>query len=380
MATLLLVHPLESITLLCRTLVQKCDLFADDPALTVSPYSVKSEVPVSDFRDFVSAIEGLPFSITPSNFRGLSQLSTEFGFASLSSQLSDFLDSPHFTPTPPLTEWEARLRLSSMEERMLQCEREISDIRFRLSSVDDEKVRSEIDDARTLLKEVREFTENARVVALANQTDAADGGSTDVLLGRVARLEAEVQALKSGGMPAPLPVGWCSVIVRGFPEVFAEFSAMQFALLWRGGRDGFGAREFHGRCDGHGNTLTVVLDTKGSIFGGFTPIKWDSAGGCRADPTLRTFLFTIRNPHNIRPKKFPLRAQKKKEAILCVADRGPSFGPGNIVVLDNCNTCTENATCLESAYSNDTGQAAPKVFTGGPTFQVKEIEVFEIIG
>jgi hypothetical protein len=44
-----------------------------------------------------------------------------------------------------------------------------------------------------------------------------------------------------------------SVIISDFPEIFAEFRRKKFSLLWRGGRDGFGARDFHSRCDGHAN-------------------------------------------------------------------------------------------------------------------------------
>jgi hypothetical protein len=58
-----------------------------------------------------------------------------------------------------------------------------------------------------------------------------------------------------------------SVIISDFPKIFAEFRGKQFPLLLRGGRDGFGARDFHDRCDGHANTLTLIEDTDGNIFG-----------------------------------------------------------------------------------------------------------------
>jgi hypothetical protein len=35
------------------------------------------------------------------------------------------------------------------------------------------------------------------------------------------------------------------------------------------------ARHFHGRCDGHAPTLTLIQDTEGNIFGGFTPVEWE---------------------------------------------------------------------------------------------------------
>jgi hypothetical protein len=63
-----------------------------------------------------------------------------------------------------------------------------------------------------------------------------------------------------------------STIVFQFTALFAEFGGKRFALLSRGSRDGFGAREFHRRCDGHANTLTLTLDMPGNIFGCVTPV------------------------------------------------------------------------------------------------------------
>jgi hypothetical protein len=74
------------------------------------------------------------------------------------------------------------------------------------------------------------------------------------------------------------PVGFDSLIVSHFPNIFAEFLPMRFSLLWQGSRDGFGARDFHSRCDGDANSLTVILDTNGNVFGGFRPVEWDSPG------------------------------------------------------------------------------------------------------
>jgi hypothetical protein len=70
-----------------------------------------------------------------------------------------------------------------------------------------------------------------------------------------------------------------SVIIPDFPKLFDNVKKKQFTLLWRGVRDGFGARDFDSRCDGHPNTVTVILDTDGNIFGGFTPIEWESSYG-----------------------------------------------------------------------------------------------------
>jgi hypothetical protein len=114
--------------------------------------------------------------------------------------------------------------------------------------------------------------------------------------------------------PPPGPLD--SLIVSSFPALFTEFSRKQFSLLWRGSRDGFKASNFHGRCDGHANTLTVVLDTDGNTFGGFTPVEWESrtlnsnpnfSSLLKADESLKSFLFTLKHPQNVPVRKFALK-------------------------------------------------------------------------
>jgi hypothetical protein len=176
---------------------------------------------------------------------------------------------------------------------------------------------------------------------------------------------------------APSPLGWNSAIVPDFPKLFEDFKRQQFTLLWRGSRDGFGASDFHSRCDGHPNTLTVILDTKGNIFGGFTPVKWYSRSYGKADPSLKSFLFTLKNPHNVPTRRFALKAEKKDWAIRCVSRWGPTFC--DIYVCDNCNTKTDSNTCsLGACYTNDTGLDGKTFLTGSDNSQLKEIEVFEI--
>jgi hypothetical protein len=252
--------------------------------------------------------------------------------------------------------------------------------------------------------------------------------SQEALLGRMARLEAEVSALQtapdllspSDALPVlqfdsisadgsesdgsesdgfrprsatltsavpPPPEGWHSAIVRAFPKLFEDFEENQFTLLWRGSRDGFRARDFHNRCDGHPNTLTVILDTNGNIFGGFTPVEWESRkwngkkgseNNCRkADPSLKSFLFTLKNPHNVPARRFALNAQRQHKAITCRSTWGPCVG--DIWVHDSCNANTFSPTYrFGLIYHNDTGLDRSAFFTGSRKFQVKEIEVFEI--
>jgi hypothetical protein len=126
----------------------------------------------------------------------------------------------------------------------------------------------------------------------------------------------------------------------------------------------------------------VVLDTKGNIFGGFTPVEWESSipssiNNFKENDSLKSFVFTLKNPHNIPARKFALQAQEKSDALWCDSDCGPCFG-NEISIENNCNTGTNNSTVLGNTYINDTGLDKNIVFAGSETFQVKEIEVFEI--
>jgi hypothetical protein len=67
--------------------------------------------------------------------------------------------------------------------------------------------------------------------------------------------------------------------------------------------------------------LILMLDTKESIFRGFTPVEWESrvwnegSGGSdnrrKADDSQRSFGFTLKNPNNMSARRFALKAEKE---------------------------------------------------------------------
>jgi hypothetical protein len=121
------------------------------------------------------------------------------------------------------------------------------------------------------------------------------------------------------------------------------------------------------------------LDTDGNVFGGFTPVKWESGLKYKGDDSLRSFLFTLRNLHGVPPRKFALRKEEKESAIYCNFNCGPQFGNG-IGVQDNCNRNRKSWTYIGTrykygSYGNDT--RFEEFLTGAEYFTVKEIEVFE---
>jgi predicted nucleic acid-binding Zn-ribbon protein len=162
----------------------------------------------------------------------------------------------------------------------------------------------------------------------------------------VAQLRADITALK--GVIRQLCFGLLdSPFVSEFPPLFEEFRRKCFNLLWRGSRDGFTAKEFHRRCDSHANTLSLILDTDGNVFGGFTSVKWENNCGRKGDDSLRSFLFILKSPHGVPPRKFTLREERKECAIYC--DSGYcAFGLNNcysdILISDNCNASRNSWT------------------------------------
>jgi hypothetical protein len=168
------------------------------------------------------------------------------------------------------------------------------------------------------------------------------------------------------------PLPFDSRILAYFPSIFAnhrEFCGGEVAMVSM-------RKNFTFDVDGHANTLTVILDTNGNIFGGFTPVKWDSNGGLKADDTLESFVFTLKNPHDVPPMRFELKDEKKREAIICDSGWGPCFG--DFAVSENCDTNSRSYTRLGNAYVGYTDVEPCIVFSDSFLFQVKEIEVFEI--
>jgi cell division protein FtsB len=308
------------------------------------------------FGEFVQAINGHEIEITETNATELLALSSEFEFSALSAKIAAFLNSPAVRLTALASVISAQAdKITSLSSRVQQLEADVLSLR----------------DEVALAAVAR--AESATKRELATEADL---------------LRADVAALRRWAMP------WLdSQILTTLPSIFDEFRGRTFRLLWRGSRDGFSRAEFHRRCDAHSPTLTVIRAAEGGVFGGFTPIAWESIvwnrkdgyehNGLRADASLTSFLFSLQNPHNTRPMRFPLRANRQIQAVLFLESRGPAFGyglPDLVVGLDGDTPCHSKG--FGTTYDFDRNLAPtidPKLFlTGKEYFTLAEIEVFEI--
>jgi len=171
----------------------------------------------------------------------------------------------------------------------------------------------------------------------------------------------------------------------------------KWRLLYRATRDGFGAKDFHQKCDHFENTLIVIKSTSGYIFGGFTSMAWNLPVNYYpgmhyvSDPS--SYIFSLVNKNN-KPFKTIFSSE---QGIFCNKDSGPSFGyrepifsnRGNIkeYIIHYGLRIFTDSNINQPSYSNigygfispdyREGSGKARTFlTGSYNFQTVEIEVF----
>ncbi len=94
---------------------------------------------------------------------------------------------------------------------------------------------------------------------------------------------------------------------------------------------------FHTKCDGVSNTLTIIKTTSGNIFGAFAKKAWTNDTNV-SDP--KAFIISLINKEN-KPFKTMVSSAPSHYALNCDSSRGPSFGYNNsyvdIYIVSNSN-------------------------------------------
>jgi hypothetical protein len=154
----------------------------------------------------------------------------------------------------------------------------------------------------------------------------------------------------------------------------------KWELKYRGTRDGLNAADFHSRCDGIANTLTVVKATSGNIFGGFAGKAWHSKNQWNADP--KAFIFSL-----VNKEEDPFKAVVEGTyATAGLAKCGPIFGGEDkvckdLIIFSNHFFYEEKSysyfgySYQHERYPKDTNKAN-SILAGSHTFKIQEIEVF----
>ncbi len=152
-------------------------------------------------------------------------------------------------------------------------------------------------------------------------------------------------------------------------------------LLYRATRDGFTGQAFHSKCDGKGNTITIIKSNLNNVFGGYASSAWNSSGNYINDPN--SFLFSLRRTGVSFKDKFTVK--KASSALYGNSGDGPIFGGGcDIYICNQSNTNIGSYSYFGNSYNLPDrythGGNAKDVLAGNHNqWTTTEIEVYQII-
>jgi hypothetical protein len=150
-------------------------------------------------------------------------------------------------------------------------------------------------------------------------------------------------------------------------------------LLYRATRDGFTSKAFHSKCDGKGNTITIIKNDLNYVFGGYASSAWNSSGNYINDPNA--FLFSLRRAGVSYKDKCTVKIPQY--ALLGDSNYGPIFGCGDIFICNQSNTTIGSWTNFSHSYYLPDGYTYggnAKDFLAGnhSKWTTTEIEVYQI--
>lgn len=131
-------------------------------------------------------------------------------------------------------------------------------------------------------------------------------------------------------------------------------------LLYQASRDGYLSNIFHKNVDGYSNTITLLLDKRGMVFGGFTTRSWDGFG---FKEDKNAILFNLSN-------KFKSKVFDSEKAIYTDPYYLSVFGASDLV-------CSSNGASSKFPISYQ-GQNSYELTNGEPIPSLVEMEVIEV--
>ncbi|XP_060577917.1 interferon-induced protein 44-like [Ruditapes philippinarum] len=141
-------------------------------------------------------------------------------------------------------------------------------------------------------------------------------------------------------------------------ERYIQGGPKQISLLYSFTIDGADSSTFHRLCDKQGPTVTVIYNTQGTVYGGYTEISWTSEDGkyYRDD---HAFLFQLYRNGKNNPMKFPVKMPEK--AIYCINSNGPIFEGGH-----DMKTFSGTLTIQNKQYTLNGSFSLDSTFDMGP--------------
>jgi len=152
-------------------------------------------------------------------------------------------------------------------------------------------------------------------------------------------------------------------------------------LIYRGSRDGTTSNIFHNKCDNKGPTIILFKNEKGNIYGGYSPISWNTNDEWESVP--EAFIFTLTNIYNIEPTKF--NRTNDEYGIYFDSDLGAWFGDNSNIGFVSDYSKENNCYSyfgVNEGYQDSLGKGK-SIFTGNLDnnniyYKINEIEGFKL--
>ncbi|XP_033734785.1 interferon-induced protein 44-like [Pecten maximus] len=99
-----------------------------------------------------------------------------------------------------------------------------------------------------------------------------------------------------------------------------------FIKVYSAKEDGCSAVEFHKKCDNIGATLTLIYNSAGEVYGGYTSVSWQSVPTKQPVYDNTAFLCLLRKEGKTDAMKYQINLPPS--AIMLDSQSGPTFGSG----------------------------------------------------
>ena len=168
-----------------------------------------------------------------------------------------------------------------------------------------------------------------------------------------------------------------SFLSHVFPPEITVTGQLQLNLLYRGSQDGFTASAFHARCDGKCNTVSVIEDKSGNVFGGFADLAWQSQSQLYV-PSQKSFIFSLKSSASavVGPLKYSMN-YSRHDSLYHSISHLCCFGGGDLHINNNCNVYG-SISQIGTTYgaSGDAYRLYSSAYK--QTFVTQEIEVYSL--
>lgn len=160
-------------------------------------------------------------------------------------------------------------------------------------------------------------------------------------------------------------------------ETICEFKSINWSLIYRASKDGFGANDFHSKCNDKENTLVIIKSTNGNVFGGYTEQNWN---GYESKCDLNAFIFSFINNNTDNNKPIKIKSNLlDNQSIIGDPRYGPIFGH-DIVICNNSNQIKSSYSDLGKSYKHPnyvySTHEARSFLAGSYSYLTSEIEVY----